>query len=339
MKAINQRSTEGGVLLTGTAFIGGGRSWTWGDVVSAACLWGDWLGVEQRSSAAATALDEARRDGSAPSEQKVHQGMLDFRYRQDLLAGSELEEWLASWGMTDDDVIGYVERELVFAQCSQGKSTDHARRDQVQTPTSIALIDAVCSGDLERLARKLARAVASAIALEHALPAGELSANDIERLDDDLEEWAQAAATDRAIDHAILSHSLDWTTLRYRRVEHPDRPVIDEIALCVVHDSADLAEIVTKADARLEVQTVRIGELESPLAQVLVSANPGQTVGPLPLESGSFLFVEVVERNPPDPKDERLRAMAAAELKRIRVDGAVRDHITWPNRGPSDESL
>src|SRR5262245_48847696 len=99
-------------------FTVGGTSLAWEDLVLAGCLWGDWVDLEARvrDGLACLAryedLDEEETE-EALSEDDVEAAAAEFRYARDLVAASDLEAWLERRGITVDEWLDFVRRNLL----------------------------------------------------------------------------------------------------------------------------------------------------------------------------------------------------------------------------------
>jgi parvulin-like peptidyl-prolyl isomerase len=83
-------------------------------------------------------------------------------------------------------------------------------------------------------------------------------------------------------------------------------------------------------EARLELQSGRpwLGDLAPPLRDALLSAGPGELVGPLGGDDG-WTVVQVLAKTMPSADDPETRQRAEAALLQERVDREVQARVRW----------
>ena len=116
--------------------------------------------------------------------------------------------------------------------------------------------------------------------------------------------------------------------LTVRSVSVPDRDTASEIALCVREDGADLAATATTAGLSVVDARWYLDELDERLRDHVVGAEPGELLGPLPIDD-AFILISVVAKDLPTEADPELRARAARALLTRTVDREVDNRVTW----------
>lgn len=321
MMAVKSQSQS---LLSQPAFITGDKAWRWQDVVRAGEVWGDWANIEaQVGRLTALALT------AQPSEKAVAQAAERFRYERKLIAASELEAWLKRWHLTRDQWLRYIRMTLADQVPTNGGRSSGLPESH---EADVVLTQAICSGELERLAHKLAERVAAAIALEQPLPA-ELDETTLSALDDALKRWIERGLSDTIIEREIESHPLEWTMLDCRRIESPSIAILEEVFLCVTKDNEDFEDVSNRAGLKLVTERLEIGAQPPALYEQLVSATPGEFIGPVALDDNRFWLGEILTRELPTADSSEIRARAKEELAQRRIDALIRDHIAWSDNG------
>jgi hypothetical protein len=273
-------------LLGELAFAIGERGFRYADVVEAARARGDWARVE-----------ELAREGGEPIDADA------FRYARDLLAADDMRAWLVRWHVGEDEWRGYLAR----------------------GPRLEPLVEAVCSGELERLTRTLAERAA---VWEGSGPAtwNGAGATQWAALEAHFAAWCEAAVTPAAVERVLSAHRLDWTRVRCRLLRTPDPSVAAEAALCVREDGRSLAAVA--AAAELDLADKRLYLSDTTLGPRLTGARVGELVGPLAV-GGEHVLALVTEREPPSPDDPVTRARAREAVVNRAVETELLRRVRW----------
>ena len=250
-------------------FDAGGRSYTWGDVFLAARLRGEW------------------REGGVPegsvSDDEVKQAGTRFRTERRLLAGDELRAWLAERRLTLDDWNGYLRRTVLRAR---------GAAESAGAPEDVLWADGVCSGVFDGLAQALARRAA-------ALAAGGAAADQPDHLlraERAYEDFIARVAASDAPGRAVTANSADWLRVDCEYLAAPDEDVAREVALLVREDGVPLPDVARQAGLEPAHGLLYAGEMQPDLRTRMMSAAPGDTVGPVEL-GGVFAVVRCAVRS------------------------------------------
>ena len=150
------------VLFRQEVFRAGGRVFRWEDVVLAAELWGDWNRIKERAlqNLAFLAFEDAATGATVP-EDEIDKAADDFRYERDLITAEELERWLSRWHLDTETWLDWISASLLRDRLPDVVLSAQ-KETGVRQVESAVLAEAVCSGELERLARRLAARAAIA---------------------------------------------------------------------------------------------------------------------------------------------------------------------------------
>ncbi|HEY6051522.1 MAG TPA: hypothetical protein VIZ58_09760, partial [Thermoanaerobaculia bacterium] len=164
-------------LFEQVVFSVAGRDYLWEDVVLAAESRGDWARLRERAAEGFARLRRWEEEPEALEEGEIESAANEFRYDRDLISAEEMETWLARWGLTAESWMDYVRGSLLRRKWS-GDPTGIAETESSEPEFEEHLLaEAVCSGELRRLAETLAgrAAIASREAKERAAadPSGE----------------------------------------------------------------------------------------------------------------------------------------------------------------------
>lgn len=334
-----------GVVVARPVFTADGVDYTWGDAVVAARLRGDWEPVEQAARRGLAALTELHRRGETIDAADAAGAGNAFRYERNLLAGDELEAWLARWDLSliewGEWVSSTVARERL-AGSLEGLVEERApERDEVERA---AAVEAICSGALERWAGELAGRAAAALArgrYAEASPPGEpppaRGALAIEPA-----RWAAAAAKVAPLDRPlgdmvgevalaseVARHRLEWLSFSCRRLVVPDAAGAREALCCMREDGLTLEQAADLARGRVEDQHLVLEDAADGVEPLLLGAREGEVIGPLEDERGGFALLAVDRKRPPDVSDPEIAARAHRRALERALGREVDARVRW----------
>jgi hypothetical protein len=343
-------------------FTVGGASLAWEDVVLAGCLWGDWLDLETRVRDGLACLaryeDLDEEDAEAVlGEEVVEASAAEFRYARDLVAASDLESWLERRGLTVDEWLDFVRRNLLRDRWAD--EMDEIRDEWEIDPGAVAAAlacEAVCGGLASDLAVRLAaraaiharpdtvteglgaqaQALATAVPehlLERALP--DLPAavrrerlRAVAELDAAWTRFAAVTASPEALRTLIGGRRLDWMRVGVEMVTAPVEDVARELALCVRIDRRPLAEVAEEAGLSTQATEFWVEDVPEMLRDALIGAQSGDLLGPLAANEGHVVLV-VGGKRLPSADDPAVRARAEHALLARAVDREITNRVTW----------
>ena len=320
-----------GVLADRSLFTVAGRTFGWEDVLLAAELRGE-LGLLERQTRQGLAcvrrlMAEA---GIVPAE-AVRAAATVFRYDRNLLAAEELEAWLDARGLSVADWNGYLRRLLLRERWVDELERIESEFAVADEEVEAALLaEAVCSGFLRREAEQLAEDAALAAA-DDAVE----DSSDRRTLIADLARGAEAARSrvpsPPDVEREVAAHALDWIRIEAETLELADAEAAREAALCVRVDGRPLTEVADECGVPANALVLYLGDAAPELRGALVSARPGELIGPVEHGAGHML-VQVGAKTEPSAEDPELGRRAAAVLAARAVERELRDRVVWHDR-------
>lgn len=280
------------------AFRVGDNAVSWTEVVDDAERRGALDALRAHVRAAAAAVVDQPPPGEA-----VRQAAIAFRRARGLLAGEELEAWLAHWAVTVGEWTAWTRREAAgVADDGPGGNVD-ADVDALLWPS------AVCGGALGEWARRLAlsRAVGDDAA--------------VARL------RAEAAAPS-AVEREIQARHLDWTRLDAELLRFPTLDMAREALLCLTDDGMSPAEAATTAGVEVERVDACLEDLPPATRAALTGAQAGSVVPPSSDGEG-FVVGLVRARTTPDAHDEAIVRRAVQTLGDRAVRRVMDEQVRW----------
>jgi hypothetical protein len=340
----------------------GGTSLAWEDIVLAGCLWGDWVDLETRVRDGLACLgryeelDEAEAQ-AVLSDSAVEATAAEFRYARDLVAASDLEAWLERRGITVDEWLDFVRRNMLRDRWAD--EIEDIRDEWEIDPDEIAAAlpcEAVCGGLASELAVRLA--ARAAIHARDAVPDDTLAAEAqaraaavpehlLERALPDLpaavrrerlrvlagldvawSRFAATAASPETLRALIGGRRLDWMRIGVQMVTAPDEDVARELVLCVRDDRRPLDEVAAEAGLSAETTEFWVEDVPEVLRDAVVGARAGDLLGPLAANDGHVVLV-IGDKRLPSEDDPAVRARAEQSLLARAVDREVANRVTW----------
>jgi len=282
-------------------FSAGDRRYTWGDVFAAARLRGEW--------------EDARVPEGTPPEAEVKLAGQRFRTERRLLAGDELRAWLEEHRLTLEDWNGYLRRSVLRA--SGAEASAPATED-------VQWADGVCSGAFDGFARALAQR-AAALAATGAAGDGP---DHLRRAERAHEEFVARVAASDAPRRAVEANGADWLRVDCAYVAVADEDVAREVLLLVREDGMPLPDVARQAGLEPVTGALYAGEMRHDLRTRVMSAAPGETVGPVPLD-GSFLVMSVRGKVAPSMTDPEIRMRAERWAVQGALEREVSERVSW----------
>jgi hypothetical protein len=292
------------------------------DVLAAAIARGDWRDLENRVRAGLACLKCA--SATPPPSIDLQQAAEDFRYTRNLITVEETEEWLDRSGVTFEEWTAYLERSLLRQAWA-----DHIDDISLRFPVSEREVsasveaEAICSGDLARFAEVLAGRVA---VCERARQ-NPRDLSDITALEATFQMHARAAATPDALQAQVEAHCLDWIRVSWRCITFTHEETAKEAALCLIHDREPLEDVASRGRTTVRAEERLLESIDRPFRDLVLSAKPGDVVGPIAAGIHEFELAVVGSRQVPTLQDADIRhraeravvaALVAEGLKRVR---------------------
>ncbi len=90
-----------------------GETYCWEDVILAATRSGQWAALQQGTREALALAARLERDDEPEPEEEIEETASQFRYDRDLLRADDMEEWLAGRGVTVEEWMDMIRREVL----------------------------------------------------------------------------------------------------------------------------------------------------------------------------------------------------------------------------------
>ncbi|MEJ7811632.1 MAG: hypothetical protein WKG32_14565 [Gemmatimonadaceae bacterium] len=341
----------------------GREQYCWEDVVLADILWGGWAALEEDVRAGLACTRRLERLGRTVPAQEVNEAASAFRYERDLVAAEDAAAWLRKWRLDAEDWLGYLRRSILRRRW-QGKLaelTGEFPATALEVESAI-MAEAVCSGRLDRAARKLAAraAVYERLAeqsegengdewtddglsreLERfpesmvqralaGLPEDQVRARMtvVARLELALRRFREVVSTPRAIEERVGLHHLDWIRFEYQSLAFAREEAAREAALCLREDGLALATVAAESNAPLWAAECYLDQVDAPLRPRFLGAREGELVGPVEL-SGEFTLFQIIRKRLPSPSDPETRRRAEESVVRGAAAYELQQRVRW----------
>jgi hypothetical protein len=277
-----------------------------------------------------------------------------FRRSQALLAADELQAWLDERNLSRAALTAHLRRRVLVATHA-GELDEIVARNPVPVDdvAGILLAEATFQGIIRRCAdtavewagapgdvglgpSEPALAVAADVRRSAAgrildLEDAELAAR-IGRLLDlraTYERWVASVATESAVRACIDAHRMDWLRFDYVELRFDGDAEASEGAMCLREDGLEVGDVARMARAALSEGSVLLGGADRAVASLLVAAQPGDVVGPLPGDGGTSRLLVVTGRVPPTGDDPTLVARAGQEVVAAALEPLVAGMVRW----------
>ena len=320
-----------GVLADRSLFTVAGRTFGWEDVLLAAELRGELGPLERQTRQGRACVRRLMAEAGVVPAEAVRAAATVFRYDRNLLAAEELEAWLDARGLSVADWNGYLRRLLLRERWVDELERIESEFAVADEEVEAALLaEAVCSGFLRREAEQLAEDAALAAA-DDAVE----DSSDRRTLIADLARGAEAARSrvpsPPDVEREVAAHALDWIRIEAETLELADAEAAREAALCVRVDGRPLTEVADECGVPANALVLYLGDAAPELRGALVSARPGELIGPVEHGAGHML-VQVGAKTEPSAEDPELGRRAAAVLAARAVERELRDRVVWHDR-------
>ena len=327
-----------------------GSEFTWGDVVLAAALRGDWRHVVDRARRAAHFLAAECGPGVPElSGEEVEAAAEAFRYERELVSAEETEAWLARWDLDAAEWTEWIAADLLGRRGDPPLPGPGAVADDLEAAIHA---EAVCSGALDRFAHRLAQAAAAAArADETGRPMApvadgpdslDLDGLPFEPLPDDLgpraRELAQLERALRAsreepvspedVASLLRERRTDWTRVRAVVLTLRSEDAAREALLSIRVDGRPVDAVARDAGALVGTEVLELETLEGILRDGLVAARTGDWVGPV-ARDGRVALLRVEEKILPFPSEPEATARAEASLREKALAREVDVRVSW----------
>jgi hypothetical protein len=326
--------TAASELLTETAFTLGGRSYSFADVVAAATVWGHWPRLACRVREDLARLRALTNAGRGVTNAEVEAGADQFRYEHNLISADETQAWFARWGLSIVDWLDYIRRVIARQRHSGDAPLLETTAVDDHLFERAVLTDAICSGELIRLARMLAGRAAVFEDLVEAARDGHASRSGVawfEQLEQVFRSFSEKIATCDALADCLSRNHDAWTRVNVICLRFDDLDRAGEGAMSLREDGAAPESIAALSGATLLDGWCYAEDLDGDLRMRALSAACGSWSGPYAGDH-SFVVFAVREKIPPSIDDPELQHRARRALLDAAVEHQIANRVTWSPR-------
>jgi len=339
-------------------FAGGASSYTVGDVIDAAHFRGEvepfWKELLVRVEAERKAGEtEAELDGS-----EVDAAAVAFRYQYDLITAEETEAWLETRGLTLADFSEYFAREQ-WGKTLGGKvkPSESAYATGPAELRELLMVDLVMSGELDRMATRLAWRVATMDAAKGApadltdeeqkqfcerngLNVAEI-AHWLSGLDRDqawFDQMMTLEAAYRARCAKLLTAEartrelgalrLPLTRFEVEMIELESGDAAREAFMCVRDDGMSMADVAQEGRYPFYQTEMVLEQIADDLQQKFLSLTPGSILEPTPREDG-FILTRILAKKEPTLDDPDVQARVKERILERHFADLTSGRIQW----------
>ncbi|MFN7976787.1 MAG: hypothetical protein U0P30_01540 [Vicinamibacterales bacterium] len=328
----------------------GERTYTWRDVVLFAMVTGEWDAFAADLALGLACAHDAGEHDDWPDDGVLDEAATAFRYDRDLLTSEETEAWLERHGLSLDSWSDALMRDVLRRDRGDRVTAGELEPDDIDGPTLIA--EGVCTGAFPRWAGTLAaRAAVAQLHDGTPVPDADTAATMtgryaawLEALDDveaHVQPLVAAVAADRAVIAAALTAEalathvdrarLDWVRVDLEQLTFPSIDAAREAALCVREDGLTLSEVAIESRQPVVDARTLLDALDPALRDAVLSASPGDTIGPIET-AGGVVVAHVVGKAAASLDDPLVRARAERSVIEALRERAAVAHARWLQR-------
>lgn len=293
-------------------------TWSWADLFLAATLRDEWSTLVT----------------NRPPEPDGKAAEVGFRRARRLLAADELEEWLAENRLTVAEWRAYVHggepvNPWIAGICSG--TFDTWKQRLAERAGALAAADPKPTPSPPPAAWFAHMPDADAAA-RIGIPVDEVAVRTelLWQAERALERLRIDAAAGDAIARTVAANNADWLRVDWELLEAGDENVAREAALLVREDGMNLPDVARVAGLPLAADRVFVGEQPAEIQPKLLSAAPGELVGPLALGgTGTWLLAHVRDKLVASADDPEIRSRAEAAAVKAAIERVVREEVRW----------
>lgn len=322
----------------------------WLDIAMAAMARGEWAGFERRLAEGLACAARAAALNAWPADDVIDEAGDAFRYQRDLIAGSDLKAWLDSAGLSTADWMSYLQRETL--RRTSADSLEDILDEFAPSPRQLeaaTVAEGLCSGIFDLFERSFSGRVAVVFEADaavlptlrqrrpgHEAPAARLARQhghwfsmreEVETrarleivlaLEEGFDALAERLATGDRLRGVVEANRLEWVAVDLDAMSFATEDAAREAVLCVREDGLSLHDVAGLSRVAIRRTSVFLEDVPKDHRDRLVSASPGQVLGPLAVD-GHFEVTAVVGRTLPSLDDARV----AARARQAAIDRAV----------------
>jgi hypothetical protein len=323
------------------------------DVIDAAHFRGEVQALWEKLLTRLEAQRLAEDEDAELNEAAVDEAATAFRYRHDLITAEETERWLERRGLTVEDFNDYFVREF-------WETTRPAKANVAVVPFEQAsaeqrdlfAAELIFSGELDRMAERLAWRVAAQETDGRAEPLTDIERKQFAERDSDLAPWlaglarddswfermiamegafrraSQKLLTPAAMERELEVLRLPLTRFEVETIEVTSRDAAREAVLCVRSDGASMAEVAEQSGYAYRRAELHLADVSEGLQQRFLSVTPGSVLEPIARTNG-FEVTRLLSKSEPRMSDSAVRQEIEQRLIQRHFAALASERIRW----------
>lgn len=330
-------------------FSGDGREYTVRDVVDAAHFRGELAPLWKDFVIRCRAAQQGDESEATLEDRALDEASVAFRYEYELITAEETEAWLEARGLTLADFSEYLARRLWAAELA-GRIPTPTNPYEESSPEErdLFIVDLTLSGELDRLASKLAWRVAAKSAEgdatpaeEHADPGTSGAASWLPALDRD-EDWlaemvdlescyrrqSTQRLTKEARERELSSLRLPLTRFEVEIIELESRDAASEAFLCVRDDGMTMEDVAKEGRYPFRRIELILEQIPDEMQQKFLSLTPGSLLEPTAREDG-FVLTRLLQKMEPKLDDANVSERVEQRILARHFSDLSAGRIQW----------
>jgi hypothetical protein len=344
------------------AFSVRGVDFLWLDVALGAMARGQWPAFERRLAEGLACAARADRENVSLSQDALDVATTAFRYDRDLISAADVTAWLERTGLSSDDWIACLSRDLLRERWAHDLEEMLDRfAPSARQLLAAAVGEGICSGVFDTFEQAFAGRAAfvfenDPVQFQHACRRDDRQPPDdvsVTRLAQTHAHWLEMrpaadtalrlstalqiegafnllvdrVASSRRLTEVVDANRLEWMQLELDTLSFPTETAAREAILCVREDGLSLYEVGALSHRLVDRTTIALEDVDVRHREQLLAAEPGRVLGPLAVD-GRFELTTLVGRNVPALTDPAVAARARQALIDAALQHAARDHVT-----------
>jgi hypothetical protein len=344
------------------AFSVHGVDFLWLDVALGAMARGQWPAFERRLAEGLACAARADLENVSPSQDELDAAATAFRYERDLISAADVTAWLERTGLSAEDWIASLSRDLLRERWSHDLEDVLDRfAPSARQLLAAAVGEGICSGVFDKFEQGFAGRAAfvfendpvqfqracrrddahqtvdvavTRLAQTHAhwlemRPAADttqrLSA--MLQLEAAFDLLVNRATSSARLTEIVDTNRLEWLRLELDTVSFSTEAAAREAILCVREDGLSLYDVAALSHRLVDRTTIALEDVDVRHREQLLAAEPGRVLGPLAVD-GRFELTTLISRSVPVLADPTVAARARQALVDAALQHAARDHVT-----------
>ncbi len=277
-------------------FARGSREYTVREVIDAAHFRGEITPLWQEFLRRKEAAQRGEESDTELDDSVVDEAAIAFRYQYDLITAEETEAWLEARGLTLADFSEYFAR-IEWGKIYAGRNETPAIpfEDAGEEQRDLFVVDLILSGELDRMAERLAWRVAAS------------EDESLEDLEVAYRSQCEKRLTKEARERELGAVRLPLTRFGVEMIELESHDAASEAFMCVRDDGMSMEEVAREGRYPFRRMELVLENIPDEMQQRFLSLTPGSLLEPTPREDG-FVLTRLLQKNEPKLDDAEVRA-------------------------------